>query len=146
MSGEPRATMSHSDNPETHEIGGKEDVAMVDSPEKSAETESQNDSKHEEKLCPLFMDGLPSDFSTNPGLAAIASLLEEDESNDNAVHTKKEYEEPPTRSGGGKIRRTPARSNRKDGRPYNTRAHGEGDTPKETSVGETHLFLKMWKL
>ena len=28
--------------------------------------------------CPLFMDGLPGDFSTNPALAAIASLMNDD--------------------------------------------------------------------
>jgi hypothetical protein len=32
--------------------------------------------------CPLFMDGLPTDFSTNPALAAIASLM-----NDNSPIT-----------------------------------------------------------
>jgi len=32
-----------------------------------------------EATCPLFMEGLPRDFSSNPALAALASLLEEDE-------------------------------------------------------------------
>lgn len=33
------------------------------------------DEDEQEITCPLFMDGLPKDFSTNPKLAAIASLL-----------------------------------------------------------------------
>lgn len=118
---------------------GENDAAMAES-SKQAPTEKRDD---DEKLCPLFMDGLPNDFSTNPGLAAIATLLVEE--SDESVPKKKEYEAPPTRAGGGKVRRTPARSRRKDGRPYDSRERQGSDT-KAVSVGEAHLFLKMWKL
>ena len=116
----------------------KNDVEMSESSEKESHTKHDDD----EKLCPLFMEGLPSDFSTNAGLAAIASLLDEDPVE---VVTKKiDHEAPPIKSGGGKLRRTPMRSRRKEGRPYKARGN-EGAT-KKASVGEAHLFLKMWKL
>jgi hypothetical protein len=49
--------------------------------EKDMETTPAKDDEDEEEItCPLFMEeGLPSDFASNPHLAAIASLLEEDE-------------------------------------------------------------------
>lgn len=123
---------------------GKNDVAMKESLEENhSENKDKKGSEDNEKLCPLFMDGLPSDFSTNPGLAAIASLF--DEESDDTAPKKKEYEAPSTTVGGGKLRRTPARSERRnDGRPYQNRQR-ESET-KAASVGETHLFLKMWKL
>jgi hypothetical protein len=99
-------------------------------------------SKKNNKLCPLFMEGLPSDFSTNPALAAIASLLDEGECNDVALK-EKEYKVPSARAGGGKVRRSPARSRRKEGRPYGDTKHKDD---KPVSVGEANLFLKMWKL
>ena len=40
--------------------------------------ENGNDSDSDSITCPLFMIGLPKDFATNPQLAAIASLLNED--------------------------------------------------------------------
>jgi hypothetical protein len=132
-------------NKESDSMDGKNDVAMTECHEEThSESKDKKGSDDNEKLCPLFMDGLPSDFSTNPGLAAIASLFDE-ESEDSVAPKKKEYETPSTRVGGGKLRRTPARSKRKnDGRPYQNRQR-KSDT-KATSVGETHLFLKMWKL
>ena len=58
--------------------------------------------------CPLFMSGLPSDFASNPSLAAIASLLG-DEEYDSDVDIRKvrkkglraEEGESKTASGGG---------------------------------------------
>jgi hypothetical protein len=88
------------------------------------------------------MDGLPRDFSTNPSLAAIASLLdEEDEKLDVEGNECKAL---PANRGGGKVRRIPMRSKRKQGRPYESRERK--DDSKKPSVGEAHLFLKMWKL
>ena len=49
----------------------KEKIAMKDT--------DDNDASEEEITCPLFMTGLPKDFASNPGLSAIASLLEDDE-------------------------------------------------------------------
>ena len=45
-----------------------------------------NDASEEEITCPLFMTGLPKDFTSNPGLSAIASLLEEDEEEQRVRH------------------------------------------------------------
>jgi len=116
----------------------KKGVSMTEAVEQAPQEKQGDD---ENKLCPLFMDGLPTDFSTNPGLAAIASLLDEES---DEVATKREYDAPPTMAGGGKVRRKPARCKRKDGRPYDMR-HRESKA-KAASIGETHLFLKMWKL
>lgn len=38
-----------------------------------------DENSNNEITCPLFMDGLPSNFTMNPALSAIASLLEEDD-------------------------------------------------------------------
>jgi hypothetical protein len=56
--------------------------------ELDAEMSSRSDDEDEAPavlLHPLFMDGLPSDFSSNPALAALASLLEEDDTASNDV-------------------------------------------------------------
>jgi hypothetical protein len=107
-------------------------------------TSKENDvgkSQEDENLCPLFMEGLPSDFSSNPSLAAIASLLGEE---DDATSKNKEYEAPSIKVGGGKVRRMPARARRKKGRPYSDKKRK--DDNEAVSVGEANLFLKMWKL
>ena len=116
------------------------------------EVEEKVDDGHDdeaEELCPLFMDGLPKDFSTNVHLAALASLMndavDEDEpkqkpksvaSND-ATHTIT------TKKGGGKVdRRSQVRSKRQ-GDPYSKPAATKTQT---ASLGEAQLFLKMWSL
>jgi hypothetical protein len=95
--------------------------------------------------CPLFMEGLPSDFSKNPDLAALASLLEEDDKDDDEeardVTSKKESATP--QAGGGKVRSVKTRQRRK-GAPYPQK--DMKPSKKEASVSEAHLFLKMWKL
>jgi len=103
-------------------------------------------------FCPLFMDGLPSDFSTNPALAALASLLEvEDDDNDPAASSScdkpAELAPPPTNEGGGKVKRVKSRSGRQSA-PYPKRTQKkDGDNKKTaTAVAEASLFLKLWKL
>lgn len=132
-----KVTMKNTDSCSTD---CQKDVTMMEIPSKE---DDAGKSQENEKLCPLFMEGLPSDFTSNPALAAIASLLEEDD--DDATPKKKEYETPSTRVGGGKIRRTPARARRKEGRPYNNKKQKD-DKKADVSVGEANLFLKMWKL
>lgn len=122
------------------------DVAMKD----TATSKSEDDIKKnnaDDKLCPLFMDGLPTDFSSNPSLAAIASLLEDEDSDDVTPKTK-EYKALPTREGGGKVRQTPVRSKRRnEGRPYSSSEHRKRRAnDNKATVGEANLFLKMWKL
>jgi hypothetical protein len=90
--------------------------------------------------CPLFMDGLPSDFATNPSLAALASLL--DDNADESCPKTKESQTPTPRAGGGKVQRKPNRSKCNDG-PYKR----DNDRQKgDANIGEANLFLKMWKL
>jgi hypothetical protein len=104
------------------------------------------DDDDDDVTCPLFMEGLPSDFSKNPQLAALASLLEEDDKDDNEqeardLKSKKEGAAP--QAGGGKVRSVKTRQRRK-AVPYP--AKEKKPSKKEASVSEAHLFLKMWKL
>lgn len=94
--------------------------------------------------CPLFMNSLPSDFASNSGLAAIASLLdEESESKDNIEKTAPiRTSEMKVNSGGGKatkqnpgIRHSPYKS-----------PNARGRKKDKTTVGEAQLFLSMWKV
>jgi hypothetical protein len=50
-----------------------DDRTTTKNDDKNGDTMTSDD--NEAISCPLFMDGLPSDFSTNPALAAIASLM-----------------------------------------------------------------------
>jgi hypothetical protein len=97
---------------------------------------------NEEMSCPLFMVGLPSDFSTNPALAALASLLEEGEED-----VKKKNPADPSHTmhagGGGKVRRVKSREVRKAA-PYHRSTTKQ--RTKDATIGEASLFLKMWKL
>ncbi len=97
--------------------------------------------------CALFMDGLPQNFESNPSLSALASLLADDDENDEKQEKEKAIANTSTvvrekyvcTSGGGKVSRKKATSNRST--PYKTRSK-----KTNSSVNETQLFLKMWKL
>ena len=94
--------------------------------------------------CPLFMDSLPSNFASNSGLAAIASLLD-DESNNNDKNEKTagiRTPETKLKPGGGKAtkKRIGIRHS-----PYKSPNSGER-RHDETTVGEAQLFLSMWKV
>jgi hypothetical protein len=107
--------------------------------------------------CPLFMgehQGLPMDFATNPALAALASLLGDDD--DDAVHandrtatsnrqsTSTTSLAPPCGVGGGKVRRS---TPRKKAAPYPKGARTKAQLSRDTTtVNEASLFLKMWTL
>ena len=83
--------------------------------------------------CPLFMEGLPSDFSSNTALAALASLLDDDKS----------------QHGGGKVANKAKKLNRLQRRdkPYLVNRKPICTKQKtKTSTAEAQLFLKMWKL
>jgi len=97
--------------------------------------------ENEESRCPLFMDGLPKDFASNPALAAIANLLEE-EPKDEEKSKKSKCQTVSLESGGGKAcnrNRSLSRSIHRK-KPY--------DIPKKpkATLGEAQLFLKMWKM
>jgi hypothetical protein len=119
--------------------------------------------------CPLFMDGLPSDFSTNPALAAIASLMTDSnrDAGDDAYHTTQKLSTK-------KI--ITKRNERSKYKPYikdkrrmvttrsdecvqiatsgaspceektSSNSRNTGNKTSATTVGEASLFLKMWKL
>lgn len=93
-------------------------------------------------FCPLFMDGLPKDFSTNPQLAALVSLMNDDDDDDKPI--KKHVEEVPLhKQGGGKIDRKSRQRHKRQDNPY-TKPLKKKTPP--ASVAEAHLFLKMWSI
>ena len=141
----------------------------------SDEDITDGDSDGNKNNCPLFMSGLPRDFASNPGLAAIASLLgetveEEDDDND-AGRSRQNRSTKDTgsssrvasvnpRAGGGKVGGAAAASRRKGG---GSKASGASsnttkfrhrpyptpdkkDAKQKATVGEAQLFLNMWKL
>ncbi|KAI2497743.1 hypothetical protein MHU86_16738 [Fragilaria crotonensis] len=112
-----------------------------------------NDEEAEE-LCPLFMDGLPKDFSTNVHLAALASLMndevvENDDGDDESKQKPKSVasngttQSITTKKGGGKVDRRSQVRNKRQGVPYSKPTTTK--TPA-ASLGEAQLFLKMWSL
>jgi hypothetical protein len=118
---------------------------------------SNSSRKEDEAFCPLFTEGLPTDFTTNPTLAAIASLLQEEEDDkgkekddrDNSSTTPEV--EIAARPGGGKLSRSKGRHrNRLKTSPYAsavTKPQPKKPPSSESaSLGEAQLFLKMWKL
>eukprot|EP01083_Nonionella_stella_P129330 392412_1 len=98
--------------------------------------------------CPLFMDGLPSDFAANSGLAAIAALLNDDDDGgeDGDEKASKERESKITvnlKSGGGKVTK---KTSKRNNSPYSKGKNKNGKEKKKASLGEAQLFLNMWKI
>ncbi|GFH59151.1 hypothetical protein CTEN210_15627 [Chaetoceros tenuissimus] len=96
----------------------------------------------DEPFDPLFMDGLPADFSSNSKLAAIASFLNSDSDNESVNSNRVMNEKPLSASGGGKIKRRNKKYTNKNS-PY---AKIEKKTSNSASIGEAQLFLSMWKM
>ena len=114
--------------------------------------------------CPLFMDGLQSNFAQNAALAALVSLLDEDENDGDAdrykdTDNKKSFAQVASspaathlnKSGGGKATKIATRRTKYS--PYSKgKEEGEGRKEDETkqkkgaTLGEAQLFLNMWKL
>mmetsp|Transcript_29254 Transcript_29254/g.45980 ORF Transcript_29254/g.45980 Transcript_29254/m.45980 type:complete len:123 (-) Transcript_29254:19-387(-) len=118
-------------------------------PEEGASLAAQKGEEEEQDTtCPLFMDGLPSNFAKNKSLAAIASLLNEE---DDDYDTKKQSADKEDglmskvelKSGGGKVQR---KSRRKGSSPYNKDKKKVQHDKKAASVGEAQLFLNLWKI
>ena len=124
-----------------------EEVTKKEEPIETMQTENGN-TEEEQIMCPLFMEGLPSDFSTNPHLAALASLIVDNSEGDEEI--RKSGNEPPReatpKAGGGRLRSQKSRTRRRQN-PYPTRRQQQSANDKgSSSIGETQLFLKMWKL
>ena len=101
--------------------------------------------------CPLFMDGLPKDFQSNPHLAAIASLLDDEETSttdDKKTPHDFHTNPPPPSKSRGREARAKSRSLRRIAisSPYQPAVATKPSTDKAPSLGEAQLFLNMWKL
>jgi len=97
---------------------------------------------------PLFMEGLPKDFTTNPSLSALATLFHNDSDEDERKEPNKKERRKcsPEKNitcggGGGKVSRRNISRSKHRSKPYYT-------VPKKskTTLGEMQLFLKMWKM
>eukprot|EP01083_Nonionella_stella_P136023 413754_1 len=122
--------------------------------------DDEDEDENSQDWCPLFMDGLPTNFASNNALAAIASLLNDsgDDSNKNDDENKKGKVKVTPRKGGGKVSRRTARRNKNktcQNSPYDLPAgrNGNGNengneesSKKSATMGEAQLFLSMWKI
>lgn len=111
------------------------------SPSKSSSCEEDSNLE----IHPLFMNGLPKNFDSHPGLKALANL-----SSSSSSSRKKE-----SVAGGGKVKRkssslSPYRPYEKNKTTKDKVVHDNDNqgSPDDTNSGvsETSLFLKMWKL
>jgi len=144
----PKTTMASASNERTFHHEEKKLSKTVPPPEEhsiSMKEERTDINSKDEDFCPLFMEGLPRDFSRNPALAALASLLDEESDDDNQKKKNfKEKEDITPQSGGGKLNSRNSR-NRRRATPY-PKQLGKKTKNRKTSTGEAQLFLKMWKL
>jgi len=154
-----KQTCSRSSISDSHGVGGGDGAApslMKNGSSGDDENENTQD------WCPLFMDGLPTNFASNNALAAIASLLNDsgEDNNDDDNDKKKEQDRVKVtpRKGGGKVSRRMARRNKNktcQNSPYDLPAGRNGKAndyeesskkSKSATMGEAHLFLSMWKI
>ena len=121
---------------------GKEEAVQAKSQHERNQDEEEQESEtssgeSKDFVHPLFMDGLPSDFASNPQLQAIASLME---GGDYKEESEADIKAMP-KEGGGKLRR----QHRKHSKKSNPYVKPE-KKKNQTSLGEAQLFLNMWKL
>lgn len=135
-------------------MSAKIEMETDDGKEEAVQTKSQHERNQDEEeqesetssgeskdfVHPLFMDGLPSDFASNPQLAAIASLMEGGDYKEEGLGSETDIKTMP-KEGGGKVRR----QHRKHSKKSNPYVKPE-KKKKQTSLGEAQLFLNMWKL
>ena len=145
-----------------------------DNDENDVDGETTTNDGNESTFCPLFMTGLPRDFSTNPALAAIASLMDDhDSANDDgdavpivAATNKSAAEKIIAKRSKSTKYKPYTKSNRKtkltsdtgvedattdtsrqplDRTVFHTSSDLSGKS-NATTIGEASLFMKMWKL
>jgi hypothetical protein len=104
-----------------------------------------NEDEHEVETCPLFMDGLPSNFEKNSALAAIASFLDDDSVETEKNRAKEERVKVVPAAGGGKIRRSSRPHSQSNRSPYKKPIKKYKDQ-RAATLGEAQLFLNMWKI
>lgn len=99
-----------------------------------------SDEKEIEPICPLFMEGLPQNFQTNPQLAALASLFDDGENNNSKGSPLKKVK-------GGKTRRNlQCQRKRRQDNPYARPSKDLNAQRSSPTISEAQLFLTMWKL
>jgi hypothetical protein len=108
---------------------------IVDNTKEESPSLKTEEPKEEETTCPLFLNSLPTNFASNSGLAAIASLFNDESDGENNERKEGRTSEVHLKSGGGKA--TKQRTLNRRHSPYKK---------KETSVSEAQLFLSMWKM
>jgi len=166
-------TMEIDKSNQAHSINGEQRTKDLGDDEDQNEG-GGGDSDSDAITCPLFMEGLPSNFSTNPQLAAIASLLEDDvreeivpkddkteeenDTKDKSAHaSKNQQHRPPSstpytasshrhlkNSAKTRNRRQPQRASPYP-RPQDRKDEKQAKATKSSSVGEITLFMNMWK-
>ena len=103
--------------------------------------------------CPLFMNDLGgTNFANNTGLAALASLLNdnveeevvEGSEKSSSNNKKKSQSQPKLKSGGGKVKKPTGKRNNHT--PYSKEKTKDDDKKKSASLGEAQLFMNMWKI
>jgi len=148
-SSRPSPTTTPAKKNEAITITMAENKSEVSHAEGASLAAAQKEEEEEEATCPLFMDGLPSNFADNKSLAAIASLLNDDDDEDFSNTNKQKEDKEDSimskvelKSGGGKVQR---KNRRKGSSPYNKDKKKKQDK-KAASVGEAQLFLNLWKI
>ena len=87
---------------------------------------------------------MPTNFSSNAGLAAIASLIYDDDSGGEVKEEKsKKNNANIYNSGGGKMKLRKHDNDRHT--PYRPKKN-KNELGKKSSLGEAQLYLSMWKL
>lgn len=139
-------------------LGGRQKPRLPLSEPQDQDENSRRKLEDEEEH-PLFMIGLPSSFSTNRGLAAIASLIEEEgsKSKNGTETTMGNHYNDEKRlglsmedgtlgvAGGGKLPRTSKSCTKVITCPYSipkrlTKAE------HKTTISEAQVYLNLWKI
>jgi hypothetical protein len=124
-------------------------------------TETTANDEEEEQEHPLFMTGLPSSFANNSGLAAIASMLGDDDAGEQAVREEQACLTQ-GQKGGGKVNKkhsssrigrrstglsSPYANNKTKTKSAKKKKAAQSETKSSsTNVSEAQLFLNMWKI
>eukprot|EP00546_Thalassionema_frauenfeldii_P006027 CAMPEP_0178916400 /NCGR_PEP_ID=MMETSP0786-20121207/12615_1 /TAXON_ID=186022 /ORGANISM="Thalassionema frauenfeldii, Strain CCMP 1798" /LENGTH=133 /DNA_ID=CAMNT_0020589725 /DNA_START=274 /DNA_END=672 /DNA_ORIENTATION=- len=131
------------DTPALHEVRASKEQSKNNADSDACLSESSMKDSDEkeiglEPICPLFMEGLPQNFQTNPQLAALASLFDDGE-NDNSKGS------PLKKVKGGKTRRNSQyQRKRRQDNPYARPSKDRNAQRSSPTISEAQLFLTMW--
>mmetsp|Transcript_30548 Transcript_30548/g.46589 ORF Transcript_30548/g.46589 Transcript_30548/m.46589 type:complete len:137 (-) Transcript_30548:34-444(-) len=127
-------------------------AAKDSSPDAGLSESSNNNGEESQPTCPLFMEGLPTDFKTNPVLSALVSLFDDSENEENSSFKRTRTANDATArnniKGGKTYRNSQLQRERRKDYPYehpSNRRNGRSKNPS-AAVSEAQLFLTMWKL